>query len=207
MKKILLYSIYVLWAIILFANILRFFGNESMVAVLDSVPEMSYLQQQFVKAPMYLVELTAGLLLVTRCRSYKVIFVAVATAFLAGFVSSPLEHTYLCSVAYLICIIFWTDDPREATQEACILVLLCTLYGVLTQLGRFTFDLANYKNYTVQLLSCIDYKLMPLLALLYSKYYGKEGRLSLCGIFRAARSCLVTKILRCRTSADADSSK
>ena len=43
MKKILLYSIYVLWATIVFANILRFFGNESMVAALDSVPEMSYL--------------------------------------------------------------------------------------------------------------------------------------------------------------------
>lgn len=40
MKKVLLYSIWVLWAIIIFANILRFFGNESMVAVLDSVPEM-----------------------------------------------------------------------------------------------------------------------------------------------------------------------
>lgn len=71
MKKVLLYSIWVLWAIIIFANILRFFGNESMVAVLDSVPELSYLQQQFVKTPMFLIELGAGLLLITRCRSYK----------------------------------------------------------------------------------------------------------------------------------------
>lgn len=207
MKKVLLYSIWVLWAIIIFANILRFFGNESMVAVLDSVPELSYLQQQFVKTPMFLIELGAGLLLITRCRSYKVLLVAIVTAFLAGFVASPIENIYLCSVAYLVCIVYWTDDPKAATQEAVILVALYTLYGVLTQLGRFTFDLASYKNYTVQLLSCIDYKLMPLLALLYAKYYNVERRLSLCGIFRAVRSCSAMKMLRSRTSANADSSK
>lgn len=211
MKKILLYSIYVLWAIILFANILRFFGNESMVAVLDSVPEMSVTAQKIAKAIMFWLEMTFGLLLVTRGSTWKVtVIAAFATAF-SGFVSSPMENIYLCTVAYLVTIILWTKEPRKATEEAVILVLLYTLYGVLTQLGRFTFDLANYKNYTVQLLSCIDYKALPLLGFLYSKYYGKEARICfrslVAGTLLAAHSCSVTKILRCRTSPNADSSK
>ena len=211
MKKILLYSIYVLWAIILFANILRFFGNESMVAVLDSVPEMSITAQKIAKAIMFWMEMTFGLLLVTRGCTWKVTVIAICATALSGFVSSPMENIYLCTVAYLVTIILWTKEPRKATEEAVILVLLYTLYGVLTQLGRFSFDLANYKNYTVQLLSCIDYKALPLLGFLYSKYYGKEARICfrslVAGTLLAARSCSVTKILRCRTSPNADSSK
>lgn len=82
MKKVLLYSIWVLWAIIIFANILRFFGNESMVAVLDSVPEMPIAMQKAVKAGLYMLELAFGLLLVTRGRSMKVLIVAAATKLL-----------------------------------------------------------------------------------------------------------------------------
>lgn len=207
MKKILLYCICVLWAIILFANVLRFFGNESMVAVLDSVLEISNVGQQAIKIAMYFAELTFGLLLVTRGSTWKVCIVAAVTTFLSGMVMSPRENVYLCLVAYLIVIVFWTKDQRAAAQEAFILIVLFNLYGVLTQLGRFTLDLANYKNYTVQVLSCIDYKALPLLGFLYSKYYATERRLSLCGIFRAARSCSAMKILRCRTSANAGSSK
>lgn len=211
MKKVLLYSIWVLWAIIIFANILRFFGNESMVAVLDSVPEMPIAMQKAVKAGLYMLELAFGLLLVTRGRSMKVLIVAAATTLLSGFVTSPMDNIYLCSVAYLVCIVFWTSDPKAATQEAVILVVLYTLYGVLTQLGRFTFDLANYRNYTIQILSSIDYKALPILAYLYSKYYRKEERLCLAslvaGTLRAVRSCSAMKMLRNRTSANADSSK
>lgn len=211
MKKILLYSIYVLWAIIVLANILRFFGSEAMIAALDSVPEMSITARRVAKATMFFFELTCGLLLVTRGHTWKVCIVAAVATALSGFVSSPMENIYMCSVAYLIAIILWTAEPHKATEEAVILVLLYTLYGVLTQLGRFTFDLANYKNYTVQMLSCIDYKALPLLGFLYSKYYGKEERLCLrslaAGTLLVARSCSVTKILHGRTSRDADSSR
>ena len=211
MKKILLYCICVLWAVILFANVLRFFGNESMVAALSSVPEMPINMQKAAKAFMFFLEMTFGLALVTRGCTLKVCVIAATATTLSGFVASPMENIYLCSVAYLVAIILWTKEPRKAMEEAVILVLLYTLYGVLTQLGRFTFDLANYKNCTVQILSCVDYKMLPLLGFLYSKYYGKEERLCLhslvAGIPLVARSCSVTKILRCRTSADADSSK
>lgn len=209
MKKILLYSIYVLWAIILFANILRFFGNESMVAVLDSVPEMSVTAQKIAKAIMYYVEIAATLLIITRGSTPKIYIIALVATALSGFVSSPMENMYMNVLAYCIAIILYTKDHRAALEETVIVCLLYIVYGFLTQFGRFSMDWANYKNCTVQLLSCVDYKALPILGYLYSKSYGKEARLCFRGIgtLPAALCSSVTRMLHGRTSANADSSK
>lgn len=209
MKKMLLYSIYVLWAVIILANILRFFGSEVMIATLDSVPEMSVNAQKIVKAGMYYVEIVATMLIITRGSTPKVYIVAIVATVLSGFVSSPTENLYMNVLAYCIVIILYTSDPKAALEETIIICLLYIAYGFLTQLGRFSVDWANYKNCTVQVLSCIDYKALPILGYLYSKYYGKETRLCFRGIgtLPDALCSLVTKRLHARTSRNADSSK
>lgn len=207
MKKILLYCIYVLWAVIILANVLRFCGIEAMVAVLGSVQEPAYLTRQLIKGTMYYIELTATMAIITRGRTPKILIVGAVGTFLAIFVATNMENLYMNILLYCVVIILYTKDQKAAFEEMLIVCGLYIVYGFLTQLGRFTLDWANYKNYTVQLLSCVDYKALPILGFLYSKYYGQERRLSLCGKFRAARCSSVTKILRCGTSADADSSK
>ena len=201
MKKILLYCICVLWAIILFANVLRFFGNESMVAVLDSVPEMSITAQKVTKAVMYYIEIAATLLIITRGSTPKVYIVALVATTLSGFVTSPMENLYMNILAYCITIILYTKDQRAALEETVLVCLLYIVYGFLTQFGRFSMYWANYKNCTVQLLSCVDYKALPILGYLYSKSYGKEARLCFrgIGILPAALCSSVTKTLRGRT--------
>ena len=201
MKKILLYCICVLWAIILFANVLRFFGNESMVAVLDSVPEMSITAQKGTKAIMYYIEIAATLLIITRGSTPKVYIIALVATALSGFVTSPMENLYMNILAYCITIILYTKDQRAALEETVLVCLLYIVYGFLTQFGRFSMDWANYKNCTVQLLSCVDYKALPILGYLYSKSYGKEARLCFrgIGILPAALCSSVTKTLRGRT--------
>lgn len=209
MKKILLYCICTLWVVIIMTNVFRLFGSEYFVALLSEVPEVSPATQVLIKAAMFYIELVLGLLFITRGNSKWVYAIAFGTMILAGYTSSIIENSYLCTIAYLIAIVLFTKDSKYALQEFIVYCLALNAYAVLMQTGRFSLDSANYKNYAVQVLSFIDYKALPLLAYLYSKYYGKERILcfSSVGTLLAALSSSVTKILRKTTSSTADSLK
>lgn len=202
MRKILLYCIGLLWVVLIIANIVRLCGSSAFVAVLSAVPEMTRSTQACVNALLFFVELLFGLLLVTRGKTQQSLIIALVATVAAGFVQSPMENVYMNTVAYLIAITWCTNDPKPATVEFAILAGMYMLYGLLTQLGRFVLDSSNYMNTTVQILSCIDYKALPMLGFLYAKYYGKEKRLCLrsIGSRLAALSSLVTKMLPATTS-------
>lgn len=209
MRKVLLYCICLLWAVLILANILRLFGSSAFVSTLSEVPDIPVFAQKMVKALMFYVEMAAGLLLITRGSTKKVYVAALVATLLSGFVSTPMENLYMNAAVFLVVIVLYTNDPRDALQEFIILLAAFIVYGYLTQLGRFFVSDANYKSYAVQVLSCIDYKALPVLSYLYVKYYRKEDRICFClvGTRLGALFSSAMKLLRRTTSSTADSSK
>lgn len=113
MRKILLYCICVLWAVIVVANVLRLCDCTCMIALLNSVPEASKVTQATIKAAMYFVELLFILLTIVRGRTYRVVIIAAIATLLAGYVSTPMENVYMNALACCITIILFTKDQKQ----------------------------------------------------------------------------------------------